>query len=133
MEIGILNTKTLVTLFLVCYLFSMKVLGAAAIFAGGCFWCMEADFEKLKGVKIVISGYTGGNKPHPSYEEVTSQSTGHVEAIRVNYNPKIVSYKQLLNFFWRHIDPTDAGGQFNDRGSSYVSAIFYQNQQEKIF
>lgn len=102
-----------------------------AVFAGGCFWCMEADFEKLKGVKAVVSGYTGGHKKNPNYEDVKAQSTGHMEAIKVFYDPKIINYDQLLDFFWRRIDPTDEGGQFSDRGSSYVSAIFYENDLQK--
>src|SRR3990172_2240471 len=102
-----------------------------ATFAGGCFWCTEADFEKLPGVVKVISGYTGGHKENPSYEEVSSGTTGHVEAFQVYYDPKKITYDELLNYFWRHIDPTDAGGQFVDRGAQYRSVIFYQNEEEK--
>jgi peptide methionine sulfoxide reductase msrA/msrB len=102
-----------------------------ATFAGGCFWCMEADFEKLTGVIKVISGYTGGHKENPTYEEVSSGTTGHVEAVQVYYDPKKITYSDLLDYFWKHIDPTDAGGQFVDRGSQYISAIFYQNIEEK--
>jgi peptide methionine sulfoxide reductase msrA/msrB len=102
-----------------------------ATFAGGCFWCVEADFEKLKGVKEVISGYTGGHTENPTYDEVSSGSTGHVEAVQVIYDPGIVSYKELLDYFWRHIDPTDAGGQFVDRGSQYRSVIFYHDEEQK--
>ena len=103
-----------------------------ATFAGGCFWCTESDFEKVKGVKEAISGYTGGNSPDPSYSEVSSGGTGHTEAVQVYYDPKIVSYEQLLEVFWRHINPTDPGGQFVDRGSQYRSEIFYHNDTQKM-
>jgi len=102
-----------------------------AIFAGGCFWCMVPPFEKLDGVSEVISGYTGGHKVNPTYEEVSSGTTGHMEAVEVTYDPARVSYEKLLDVFWRQINPTDAGGQFVDRGSSYKSAIFYNNQEQK--
>jgi peptide methionine sulfoxide reductase msrA/msrB len=102
-----------------------------ATFAGGCFWCTEADFEKLPGVVKVLSGYTGGNKENPNYEEVSSGGTGHVEAIQVYYDPSKISYEALLDFFWKHIDPTDKGGQFVDRGSQYRSAIFYHDDEQK--
>jgi peptide methionine sulfoxide reductase msrA/msrB len=102
-----------------------------ATFAGGCFWCMEPPFEKLAGVKEVISGYTGGQKKNPAYEEVSSGSTGHLEAVEVVYDPAVVTYERLLDVFWRNIDPTDPGGQFVDRGSQYRSAIFYHSEQQK--
>jgi len=102
-----------------------------ATFAGGCFWCTEADFEKLPGVIKVLSGYTGGNKENPTYEEVSSGGTGHLEAIQVYYDPSKISYEELLDFFWKHIDPTDKGGQFVDRGSQYRSAIFYHDEEQK--
>jgi peptide methionine sulfoxide reductase msrA/msrB len=102
-----------------------------ATFAGGCFWCMESPFEKLEGVKEVISGYTGGHKENPSYEEVSSGTTGHAEAIQITYDPAKVTYAKLLDVFWRQIDPTDAGGQFVDRGSQYRPAIFYHNDEQK--
>lgn len=102
-----------------------------AVFAGGCFWCMEPPFEKLDGVVEVASGYTGGQKANPTYEEVSSGSTGHYEAIQIIYDPEKVGYEQLLDVFWRNIDPTDAGGSFVDRGRQYGSAIFYQNEDEK--
>lgn len=102
-----------------------------ATFAGGCFWCMEPPFEKLDGVKEVISGYTGGHKPNPTYEEVSAGSTGHLEAVQVIYDPSKVSYEKLLDVFWRQIDPTDSGGQFVDRGSSYKTAIFYHNEEQR--
>jgi len=102
-----------------------------ATFAGGCFWCVESDFEKLPGVVKVISGYTGGNKENPSYEEVSSGTTGHVEAVQVYYDPSKLTYAELLDYFWRHIDPTDAGGQFVDRGSQYPSVIFYHDEEQR--
>ena len=96
-----------------------------AVFAGGCFWCTESDFEKVPGVIDAVSGYTGGHVADPSYEQVSAGGTGHVEAVKVIYDPAKVSYAQLLDWFWRHVDPTDAGGQFVDRGSQYRSVIFY--------
>lgn len=105
---------------------------ATATFAGGCFWCVQADFEKVKGVVNVLAGYTGGHVENPTYEEVSSGGTGHVEAVEVFYDPKRVSYDQLLDFFWRHINPTDAGGQFVDRGLQYRSIIFYHNEEQRV-
>ncbi|MBI5076577.1 MAG: peptide-methionine (R)-S-oxide reductase MsrB [Nitrospirae bacterium] len=102
-----------------------------ATFAGGCFWCMEPPYEKLEGVKEVLSGYTGGRKVNPTYEEVSSGSTGHLESIEITYDPSVVSYDTLLDVFWRNIDPTDAGGQFVDRGGQYRSAIFYHTEDQK--
>jgi peptide methionine sulfoxide reductase msrA/msrB len=99
-----------------------------AVFAGGCFWCMEYDFEKLEGVAEVISGYSGG-EGNPSYEDYSEK--GHVEVVKVIYNPDKISYEELLEHFWTHIDPTDSGGQFCDRGKQYRSAIFYNNSDEK--
>jgi len=102
-----------------------------ATFAGGCFWCMEAPFEKLEGVYQVVSGYTGGYVENPTYEAVSSGRTGHVEAVQINYDPEKISYEELLAIFWRQIDPTDAGGSFVDRGTQYRSAIFYHNTKQK--
>jgi peptide methionine sulfoxide reductase msrA/msrB len=102
----------------------------SAVFAGGCFWCTESDFEKVPGVVDVVSGYTGGNVPDPVYEQVSSGSTGHVEAVKVIYDPSRIDYAKLLEVFWRHVDPTDAGGQFVDRGAQYRSVIFYADAQE---
>ena len=102
-----------------------------ATFAGGCFWCTQADFEKLSGVVKVISGYTGGNKENPTYEQVSSGTTGHVEAIQVYYDPSKLTYEELVDFFWRHVDPADPGGQFVDRGSQYRSIIFYHDEEQK--
>jgi peptide methionine sulfoxide reductase msrA/msrB len=102
-----------------------------ATFAGGCFWCMTPPFEKLDGVKEVISGYTGGHKVNPTYEDVTSETTGHRESVEITYDPSKITYEKLLDVFWRQISPTDAGGQFVDRGPSYTSAIFYHNEKQK--
>jgi peptide methionine sulfoxide reductase msrA/msrB len=102
-----------------------------AVFAGGCFWCTESDFEKVEGVVEVVSGYTGGRIVNPTYEQVSAGGTGHVEAVKVVYDPDKVSYEQLLQVFWRHVDPTDGGGQFVDRGSQYRSVIFYSSDQER--
>jgi peptide methionine sulfoxide reductase msrA/msrB len=102
-----------------------------ATFAGGCFWCTEADFEKLPGVVKVISGYTGGRKENPTYAEVSAGTTGHVEAVQVYYDPKQITFEELLDWFWKHIDPTDGGGQFVDRGSQYRSVIFYHDEEQK--
>jgi peptide methionine sulfoxide reductase msrA/msrB len=102
-----------------------------ATFAGGCFWCVEADLEKVPGVVEVISGYTGGHKENPTYEEVSAGGTGHVEAVQVIYDPQKITYKELLGAFWRHVDPTDPGGQFVDRGSQYRTAIFYHDEEQK--
>jgi peptide methionine sulfoxide reductase msrA/msrB len=103
-----------------------------ATFAGGCFWCIEADFKKIPGVVKVVSGYTGGSRENPTYEEVSSGTSGHVEAVQVFYDPLKITYNQLLDVFWRHTDPTDAGGQFVDRGHQYRSAIFYHDDEQRI-
>ncbi len=102
-----------------------------ATFAGGCFWCIESDFEKVDGVVEAISGYAGGHRQDPTYREVSAGGTGHTEAVQVHYDPDKISYKKLLDVFWRHMDPTDAGGQFVDRGSQYRPAIFYHDAEQK--
>lgn len=102
-----------------------------ATFAGGCFWCMVPPFEKLDGVTEVLSGYTGGRKENPTYEEVSSGKTGHVEAVQVTFDPSRISYRKLLDVFWRQVDPTDPGGQFVDRGSQYRSVVFYNTPEQK--
>ena len=101
-----------------------------AVFAGGCFWCTESDFEDLPGVVGAISGYTGGEVADPTYEQVSAGGTGHVEAVKVSYDPAQVNYRELLDWFWRHVDPTDADGQFIDRGSQYRSVIFYADEEQ---
>ena len=104
---------------------------ATATFAGGCFWCMEGPFEKLPGVSSVTSGYSGGQKKNPTYEEVSAGITGHAESVQVVYDPAKVSYDQLLETFWHNIDPVSANGQFCDRGTQYRSAIFYEDEAQK--
>lgn len=103
---------------------------AIATFAGGCFWCLEQPFERLVGVIEVVSGYSGGEEPNPSYREVASGKTGHREAVRVYYSPDAIGYEQLLEVFWRNIDPTDGGGQFVDRGHHYTTAIYYHDAEQ---
>ena len=102
-----------------------------AYFAGGCFWCVESDFESVSGVSEVISGYTGGKSANPTYKKVSKGGTGHYEAVEIRYNPAVVSYDELLYSFFRSVDPTDAGGQFCDRGESYRTAVFVTNASER--
>lgn len=102
-----------------------------ATFAGGCFWCMVHPFDEIPGVLQVVSGYTGGRTVNPTYEEVCSHQTGHLEAVQITFDPDRVSYETLLDRFWRQIDPTDPGGQFFDRGDSYLAAIFYHNEAQR--
>jgi len=104
---------------------------ARATFAGGCFWCMEPPYEKLPGVVEVISGYTGGRQPNPTYEEVSSGGTGHLEAVQVVYDPARVSYAKLLEVFWRNVDPTTPNRQFCDVGEQYGTAILYDDEEQK--
>jgi len=104
---------------------------AKATFAGGCFWCMEHPFDELDGVVSTTSGYIGGHKANPTYREVSSGTTGHAEAVEVVYDPRKVSYEKLLEVFWMNVDPTDAGGQFCDRGSQYRTGIFYYTDEQK--
>ncbi len=109
-------------------LFAPAAIAAKAVFAGGCFWCMESDFEKLPGVTDVISGFTGGTLKNPTYN---GDHTGHYEAVEVSYDPAQVSYQELLDHYWVNIDPFDARGQFCDKGFSYLSAIFVANDEER--
>lgn len=102
-----------------------------AVFGGGCFWCMEPPFEQLEGVVDVMAGYSGGEIENPTYEQVSSGKTGHIESVRVVYDPEKISFKELLDTFWRYVDPTDPGGQFADRGDHYKTAIFYSDDEEK--
>jgi len=104
---------------------------AKAVFAGGCFWCVESNFEKVDGVIEVVSGYTGGHVKNPTYEQVCGHQTGHLEAVEVSYDANQITYNDLLEVFWRTIDPTDAGGSFHDRGEPYTSAIFVSNESER--
>lgn len=104
---------------------------AKAVVAGGCFWCVESDFERVNGVIEVVSGFTGGSVENPSYEQVTGGGTGHYEAVEITYDPAVLSYEQLLSLFVRSVDVTDAGGQFCDRGDSYRTAIFVSDTAEQ--
>jgi peptide methionine sulfoxide reductase msrA/msrB len=102
-----------------------------ATFAGGCFWCVQSDFDQYNGIVEAVSGYTGGHKPNPTYEDVSSGLSGHLEAVQVRFDPAIISYAKLLEIFWRHVDPTDNGGQFVDRGAQYRTAIFFHDDRQK--
>lgn len=102
-----------------------------ATFAGGCFWCMVKPFDEQPGIESVLSGYTGGNKENPTYKEVCTETTGHYEAVQITYDSNVFPYERLVELFWQQIDPTDAGGQFYDRGGSYQTAIFYHTDEQK--
>jgi len=124
--------STLSLFFMVCVtskVFSTEEKLGKAIFAGGCFWCMESDFEKIFGIKEVISGYIGGTKKNPSYKNYSK--SGHIEAIHISYKPSVISYSELLEIFWVNIDPTDKNGQFCDRGHEYSTAVFYFSTKQK--
>jgi len=121
--------------FLVLFFFNINFVNAEnirhAYFAGGCFWCMEESFEKVSGVREVISGYSGGNLPNPTYKEVTYKNTGHFETVKIIYDQSKISFERLLNLYWTNIDPFDAAGQFCDKGLSYRTVVFYQNNLQK--
>ncbi|KRK89808.1 peptide-methionine (S)-S-oxide reductase MsrA [Lentilactobacillus sunkii] len=102
-----------------------------AIFAGGCFWCMVKPFDTMPGINKVVSGYTGGHVPNPTYEQVSSHTTGHTEAVEVVYDPDVISYKQLVEIYWHQTDPTDAMGQFQDRGDNYRPVIFVKDEAQR--
>lgn len=102
-----------------------------ATFAGGCFWCMVKPFDQLPGIQSVISGYSGGHTENPTYQEVKSQTTGHYEVVQITFDPALFAYEQLLELYWSQIDPTDDGGQFQDRGPSYRAAIFYHTERQR--
>ena len=104
---------------------------SVATFAGGCFWCVESDFEKLPGVHEVVSGFSGGHVVNPTYDQVSGGSTGHIESVQVYYDPQVISYEQLLEGFWRQVNPTDNGGQFVDRGEQYRTLIFYHDEEQR--
>lgn len=104
---------------------------AVATFAGGCFWCVEADFDKLPGVIETVSGYTGGREANPTYEQVSAHQTGHVEAVQLRYDPARVSYEKLVDYFWRHVDPLTANGQFCDRGPQYRTVIYFSDEAQR--
>jgi peptide methionine sulfoxide reductase msrA/msrB len=102
-----------------------------ATFAGGCFWCMVRPFDELPGIESIVSGYSGGHKENPTYEEVCAGGTGHVEVVQITFQPDIFPYEKLLELYWQQIDPTDRGGQFQDRGESYKTAIFYHSEKQQ--
>ncbi|WP_085993318.1 peptide-methionine (S)-S-oxide reductase MsrA [Oceanobacillus senegalensis] len=102
-----------------------------ATFAGGCFWCMVKPFDQWEGVEQVISGYTGGHVKNPTYEQVKSGQTGHYEAVEISFDPSIISYKTIIDLYWKQVDPTDDGGQFHDRGDQYRTAIFFHNEEQR--
>jgi methionine-S-sulfoxide reductase len=102
-----------------------------ATFAGGCFWCMVKPFDEQPGIESVISGYTGGTTENPTYKEVCSETTGHYEAVQITFDPSVYPYEKIIELFWQQIDPTDVGGQFHDRGSSYQTAIFYHDENQR--
>ena len=104
---------------------------AQATFAGGCFWCIEAPFDKVEGVVSAVSGYTGGERENPTYKQVSSGATKHIESVLVTFDPEVVSYSQLLDIYWRQFDPTDLSGSFYDRGHQYTSAIFYHDEEQR--
>ena len=122
-------------LVILIFIFSSNIVSSKnikeAYFAGGCFWCMEEFFEKVKGIEEVISGYSGGYTKNPTYKEVTYGNTGHFEAAKIVYNEDVITYKELLNLYWKNIDPFDAAGQFCDKGLSYRSVAFYKTQSER--
>jgi peptide methionine sulfoxide reductase msrA/msrB len=128
-------TKAVILVLVLVFVMEMRPLADSgyeqATFAGGCFWCMEPPFEELEGVSEVVSGYMGGKKVNPTYKEVSSGRTGHREVIQVTYEPSKVTYEELLEVFWRQIDPTDSSGQFADKGSQYKTAIFYHTGEQK--
>jgi peptide-methionine (S)-S-oxide reductase len=123
-----MKLKILLSLITMCTLYTSQVTADKAVFAGGCFWCMESDFEKLEGVTDVISGFTGGTLENPTY---SGNHTGHYEAVEITYDPNKVTYQGLLDHFWVNIDPFDARGQFCDKGFSYLSAIFVADGKER--
>lgn len=125
-------TKMFIQSVLSLFMFSNAIASLEkATFAGGCFWCMEPPFEKLIGVKTVISGYAGGSKVNPTYGQVSSGKTKHKEVVQITYDPELVSYTRLLEIFWQNINPTDSGGQFVDRGYQYTTGIYYHNDKQK--
>ena len=126
--------KKVLVIFMLLFHFNLNAVeNKKAYFAGGCFWCMEESFDQIKGVISTIAGYSGGHLRNPTYHDVIYKDTGHVEALEITYDPSKVSYEKLLNIFWKNIDPFDSEGQFCDKGKSYRSVIFFQNQLEKEF
>jgi peptide-methionine (S)-S-oxide reductase len=135
LKVGHRKAAVFLTLLLICSQSAIAqvetVETQTAIFAGGCFWCVESDFEKLPGVLSAESGYTGGHVANPEYEQVSGGKTGHIESVRVTYDAAVISYPALLNYFWHHIDPTVQNQQFCDKGNQYRSAIFYATDEQR--
>jgi peptide-methionine (S)-S-oxide reductase len=127
----LLRALLLVPLILVTDPAAAQTTLAKATFAGGCFWCMEPPFDKLEGVVSTTSGYTGGRKKNPTYQEVSAGGTGHTEAVQVVYDPNKIRYEKLLEVFWRNVDPLDAKGQFCDKGNQYRTGIFYHDEKQR--
>ena len=127
------SLATAVIALTLCSFMAVKTIAEeqTAVFAGGCFWCTESDFEKLNGVISAASGYIGGHLKNPNYKQVSAGGTGHTEAVQVIFDDQKVSYSELVEYFWKTIDPTDAGGQFCDRGQQYRSEIFYQSEEQR--
>lgn len=123
-----MKSKLILSILSSCLLYTANVMAGKAVLAGGCFWCMEADFEKLQGVSDVVSGFTGGQLENPTYN---GNHQGHYEAVEITYDADKISYQALLDYYWVNIDPFDARGQFCDKGPSYLSAIFVANEQQK--
>jgi peptide methionine sulfoxide reductase msrA/msrB len=130
-----MRAKLFLAICLTCFGLGVRTSGAQdlakATFAGGCFWCIEAPFDKTDGVVSAVSGYIGGDEKNPTYKQVSSGSTGHLEAVEVTYDAQIISYQALLDIYWRQFDPTDAGGSFHDRGSQYTSGVFYHSDEQQ--
>lgn len=129
-------TNHLLRLAVIFLMFGMRAAHAdeelkTATFASGCFWCTQSDFDHVKGVVSTTAGYTGGEKVNPSYKEVSAGGTGHVESVQVKYDPKVITYADLLNFYWHSVDPTRNDGQFCDKGNQYRPVIFYHNEEQK--
>lgn len=123
--------RNILLLFLLMFTGAAYAANTDAIFAGGCFWCMQADFDKLPGVTKTVAGYDGGIQPNPTYEIVSGHNSGYSEVVKVSYDDKKISYAQLVDYFLHHIDPTDPEGQFCDKGPQYTSKIFYLNETQK--
>jgi peptide-methionine (S)-S-oxide reductase len=123
--------RIILAVVLLAITFTVRAETATAIFAGGCFWCVESDFDKLPGVTGTISGYTGGREANPTYEQVSAHQTGHVEAVKISYDPARVSFEKLVDYFFHHVDPLTANAQFCDHGPQYRTVIFYNGDAER--
>ena len=126
-----MQSKQTVLLLIGMLLFATSAVADKTVLAGGCFWCIEADFEKLNGVVDVVSGYAGGHLVDPTYKQVSSGSSGHIEVVKVTFDTAVISYSEILDYFWRHVDPTRNDGQFCDKGPQYRPAIFFNDDDQK--